>query len=172
MTQFTFNEVSSLGDAHKAYMYQMIIAPLPGAGAVDERVLSMRNTQATLPDEGNEDIRYSMGGYNFHESGLSQVDGSFSLSWVESMNVGVRSRLESWLELGNARETNIQQYKSAYQTTGELRLHDGLHATVYVGTFYGLWLTKLSSNTFKNRDNTVTTTTATFTYDLWKSDKI
>ena len=172
MTNFTFNEVSSLGDAHKSYMYQIIIAPLPGTGAVDERVLSMRNTEATLPEEGNADITYDMGGYRFHESGLSAVDGSFNLSWIESMNVGVRSRLESWLELGNQRETNIQQYKSTYQTTGELRLHDGLHSTVYVGTFYGLWLTKLASNSFKNRGTDVTRLTATFTYDLWKSDKI
>lgn len=172
MTQFTFNEVNSLGDAHKNYMYQMIIAPLPGAGSVDERVLSMRNTQASLPDEAVEDIRYSMGGYNFHEAGLSQVDGQFNLTFIESMNIGVRSRLESWLEIGNNRKTNIQQYKSAYQTTGELRLHDGLHNTVYVGTFTGLWLQKLSSQQFNNRGNQVTQVTATFSYDLWSSDKI
>lgn len=168
--QYDFNEIRSLGDAHKQYMYQLIIAPLPGTGGdVTEKVLSMRNVSCTLPGEGVQDIPYSMGGYQFHEAGQSNVDGNnWSCTFVESMNVGVRKRLETWLALANNRRTNVQELKSVYQTTGEIRLHDGTGSTQYVGKLYGLWINNIGSNQFQNRTNQVTNTVATFSYDLWE----
>lgn len=167
MSDFTFNEVRSLGDAHKNYMYKLIIAPLPGAGEVDERILSMRNVSCTLPKSGVKVIPYALGGYDLREAGLTDQSHTFNAPFVESMNIGVRKRLESWLSLCNERETNVQTPKSVYQTTCEVRLHDGNKATQYVGKFYGFFITGINEVQLSNNGNNVTQTVAEFSYDLW-----
>lgn len=164
---YTFNEIRSLGDAHKQHMYKLIIAPLPGSGDVDERVLSMRNVSCQLPDNGNETINYAMGGFQLHEAGLTKQGGIFSASFVESMNVGVRKRMDSWLELCNQRLTNIQMPKSVYQTTCEVQLHDGQKVVQYVGKFHGFFITNIKSISLENRSNGITKCDCDFSYDLW-----
>lgn len=167
MSDFTFDEIRSLGDAHKNYQYKLIIAPLPGIGEVDERILSMRNVNCTLPATGVQVVSYSLAGFQMNEAGLTQQDHLFRATFIESANVGVRKRLDSWLSLCNERLTNVQLPKSAYQTTCEVRLHDGQKRTQFVGKFYGFFITSLGDLGLQNNGNQASQVTANFSYDLW-----
>lgn len=167
MSEFTFDEIRSLGDAHKVYQYKLVIAPLPGSGDVDERILSMRNVNCSLPATGVQVISYSLAGFQMNEAGLTNQDHNFSATFVESANIGVRKRLDSWLTLCNERLTNVQLPKSTYQTTCEVRLHDGQKRTQFVGKFYGFFITNLGSQNLSNNGNAATQLTANFSYDLW-----
>lgn len=170
MSEFTFDEIRSLGDAHKTYQYKLVIAPLPGSGDVDERILSMRNVSCNLPATGVDVVTYNLAGFTMHEAGLTNQNGQWSATFVESSNVGVRRRLDSWLSLCNERLTNVQLPKSTYQTTCEVRLHDGQKKTQYVGKFYGFFITGISQLSLDNKSSgsgAVNQVQANFSYDLW-----
>lgn len=167
MPNYDFNEIRSLGDAHKTWMYKFIISPLPGSGEVDERVLSMRNVSCELPATGINTVSYDLGGYTFKEAGITKQDGFTNARFIESMNIGVRKRLDSWLEICNERLTNKQISKSSYQTTCEVHLTDGDGKTQYAGTYKGFFITNLAAVALANKGNSVTEVNATFSYDLW-----
>lgn len=167
MPEFTFDEIRSLGDAHHQYMYRFVISPLPGSGGADERTLSMRQVSCELPASSVANVNYYLSGYKMNEAGLSQQSGSLSVSFIESRNIDVRKRLESWLELGNNRQTNVHAAKSVYQTTAEVFLTDGEHNDKYTGKFIGFWISTVGASSLSNSGNNASTIQATFTYDLW-----
>ena len=167
MSDFTFDEIRSLGDAHKNYQYKLVIAPLPGTGDVDERILSMRNVSCSLPATGVQVVSYDLAGFTMREAGLTKQTHDFTATFIESSNVGVRKRLDSWLNLCNERLTNVQLPKSTYQTTCEVRLHDGQKRTQFVGKFYGFFITDLGQLQLQNNGNSASQVQATFSYDLW-----
>lgn len=165
--EFTFNDVSSLGDAHKQYMYKLVIAPLPGTGGIDERTLSMRNVSASIPSNGNRTIRYNMGGYDLGEAGLNNQQHTWQATFVEPWTLGVRKRMDNWLELCNQRKTNLQTPKTIYQTTADLFLQNGMHENVYQGRFLGFFIESIGQVNLENRGQNVTTESVTFAYDLF-----
>lgn len=165
MSGYSIEEIRSLGDSHKTFQFKIIIAPLPGAGGATEKVLSMRCASTSLPEVKTEDINVSMSGFTIHEPGLAKRDGIWNVSFVESSNIGVRTRLQSWLDLCTNPSMQTVGDSATIKTVGEVHLLKGDNEDVYVGRLLGLKPISVGSITLSSNGNQATQVQASFSYD-------
>ncbi len=160
----SLQDVRSLVDPLQTYNWDVIIANMPGTG--DSRTFTYKAQSTSIPGFMLEQVPVALHGVELRYAGRANYSHSFSVTLIETRDIGTRNMLRRWQKLARDWQSNSGNYKSTYSTTIELVLYDDIPQEIASLKLFGCWPETVDDSQMDNSSSGVVTTSVTFSYDF------
>lgn len=138
MARIGFNTVASIPDVLDVIAYEIIFGSIPGSG--DSRGLTIRSKDTNIPGFSNEKFSVTLHGHTRHFRGRLTPSGTWSTTFVETVDGYTWRTLKSWHErVVGSRSGNSTGYLADYSADVRLLVYDTTGATVAIRTIRELF---------------------------------
>lgn len=159
------DEINSLPDALTTESFTLLFGSIPGES--DTRRLTLQCQSVQEPEETNETITNMLAGFQKRQSGTNTNQGTFTVTFLETVDMAVLSRIRTWKQY--ARGTNTGSsigYSEQYTRTANLTVFDTTGAAVKEVQIYKCFPSNIEAITYDSSNAAASVVvTVTFTYD-------
>lgn len=159
------DEINSLPDALTNDAFTLMFGSIPGES--DTRRLMLQCQSAQEPEETNEAITTMLAGFQKRQSGTNTNQGTFQVTFLETVDLAVLSRIRTWKQYcrGTATGSSVG-YSQDYTRTAELTVFDTTGAEAKKVTIYKCFPSNIDAISYDSSNSAAPViVTVTFTYD-------
>lgn len=159
------DEINSLPDALTNDAFTVMFGSIPGES--DTRRLTLQSQSVQEPEETNETITTMLAGFQKRQSGTNTNQGTFQVTFLETVDMAVLSRIRTWKQFCRGTTTGSSVgYSQDYTRTAELTVFDTSGAVSKTVTIYKCFPSNIDSITYDSANSAqAVVVTVTFTYD-------
>ena len=164
----SLQDVRSLTDPLQTYNWDVIIPAMPGTG--NSRTFTYKAQSTAIPGFMLEQVPVALHGVELRYAGRANYSHSFSVTLIETRDMGTRNMLRRWQKLARNWQTNTGVYKEIYSTVIQLVLYDDIPLEIANIKLFGCWPETVDDASMDNSSSGVVTTNVTFSYDFLEED--
>lgn len=169
MVVATIQNVRSLSDPLKPFLYSMQFSSVKGEQGASTSDLTLRVQSTTKPGRTIEQLPVDYpGGHTIRYGGGTTYDGTWTTEITEGANAEVKRRIVEWMNFVHNPETSIGSFKQLYESTVILEQYNNANEVVETTKMLGIFPTNVAETSLSNADKaSPIIISVTWSYDYW-----
>ena len=164
-TRIQLAEIQSLPDVLTNESFVLMFGSIPGES--ENKRLTLQCQSAVIPGTTNNKVSSTLAGFTRHQSGTRTWQGTMSVTFLETKDMAVLSRLRTWDQYCRGTQSGVSiGYSEDYTVDGELTVFDSTGAKSTSCKIYNMFPTDVPDITLDSSGQAAAVTVSvTFSYD-------
>jgi len=136
------DEINALPDMLTNESFIALFGTIPGS--TDNRRLMLQCTKCTFPERAIAQLEATIATFKRYQAGPSTTGGTFDITFNETTDLLVYSKLKTWMEICRGTRTGLSMgYSDSYSIDLPITIFDSTGKEVVVGTYYKVFPTRI-----------------------------
>jgi hypothetical protein len=171
VTRIEREEIAALPDTLTNESFLVVFGSIPGSS--DTKPLTLLCNKCSFPRESLGRIETRIAGFIKRQAGMQENDGTWTLTFVETIDMAVLSRLRTWKEQCRGKRSGVSVgYSEDYSTSVEVTIFDSTGAKADSGKYYKVFPIEIPEVNFDSTQTGQAIEVAVqFSYDYFVPEK-